>query len=326
MPIFDKNLFTADDFKQIENVLYTPREEEMPARRLLNINRNYDDFAREIGFDYYQREGSARILAGGASAKDVPFVGEKGGRVTNLVYDIATGIRYTEAERKAMLAKQALGKGPGTQIDTLRVSSARRFILERENIATFLGATGLSSGGTNYSIKGLLDSSFYGTDLGTKENVATGAAGTGDAEKRLWANKTTAEILTDLHTAMSTVEGDGLFKARALVLDPASFNLLRKPYSAYALQTTLAWLQSEGMYFDTIITTRAMRAGNNGDTVNYFMVLDNDPEVVELALTYDITLGNPVYDILNTMEQAVIEGYGGVLFRHPAGCYVGKGI
>ncbi len=56
------------------------------------------------------------------------------------------------------------------------------------------------------------------------------------------------------------------------------------------------------------------------------MMLDNDPEVVELAITQDIMLENPVYDIVGTMEQAVIESFGGVLFRHPSGSYIGKGI
>jgi hypothetical protein len=330
MPIFDQNLITADDLKQIEDVLYTPREEEMPARRLLNINRSYESFAREIGFDYYQREGSAKILARGASANDVPFVGEKGGRCTQAVYDIASGIRYTKAELDAMAAKRRLGKGPAIQIDTLKIEAARRFILEEENKATFLGASGLSSGGTNYNIKGLLDSSFYGTDLGTKENVATTTANpksvSTNADKRLWVNKSTQEILDDLFTGMSTVENKGLFKARALVLAPASFNILRKPYSQYALQTILTWLNSEGLYFDTIIPTRAMASTYNGDTVNYFMIIDNDPEIAELAITYDINLGNPIYDILGTSEMAVTEGFGGVMLRHPAAVYVGKGI
>jgi hypothetical protein len=345
MAMFDLNLFTPYDFLQIENVLYTPREEEMAARRVFKVNTSYAAYAREVGYDYYMREGRAKILAGGARAQDIDFVSEKGGRVTNVVYDIATGIRYTDAERAAILAKRALGKGPAVQLDTLRVSTARRFILEQENVCAFNGASGLSSGGTNYDIKGILHNSFYDSagNLGRKENVATGATGATDALKRLWTNKTAQEIQTDLLTALSYVEKDGLFKARALILPPAQYNMLRKPWSAYTTITLLDWLNSSGMYFEQIIPSRVMKATavasgtiaganqvqaqyGNGDSVDYFMVLDNDPEVIEMVLTYDIRLGNPVYDILNTMEQSVMEGFGGVLFRHPAGCYVGKGI
>lgn len=313
MAIFETSLFSADDFLQIENVLYTPREEEMVARKLLRMNNSYASYAQEIGYDYYERTGSATILAAGGSAKDVPFVGEIGGRVTQKVFDIATGIRWTRAEREAIAAKRAIGKGPAVQIDTLRVETARRYIFEKENNLTFVGDS-------KYGIKGIFDTSFYGTGLGTSETVATGVGG------YTWAEKTAAEILTDLRTAVETVENDGLFKARTLVLSPKAMNQLRQPYSAYALDTLLKWIESEGMYFENIVTTRSMLATNNGDTVDYFMVLDTDPEIIELAITQDINLLDPVYDLVGTMEQAVMERYGGVIFRHPAGCYIGKGI
>jgi hypothetical protein len=319
MAIFENSLFTNDDFLQIENVLYTPREEEMVARTLLRLNTSYASYAEEIGYDYYQREGSAKILAKGGGSKDIPFVNEKGGRVTQRVYDIVTGIRWTIAEQEAIAAKRALGKGPSVQLDTLRVESARRFIMEKENKLTFVGDT-------EYGIKGLFDSSFYGANLGTSENVATTGTGSTDANKRLWANKTPQNILKDLRSGMETVENDGLFKARSLILSPKAYNQLRQPYSDENVMTVLDWINTNGMYFENIFTSRVMQATNNGDTVDYFMVLDTDPEVVELAIVDDIKLLDPVYDIVRTMEQAVVESYGGVLFRHPAGAYIGKGI
>lgn len=314
MATFESGLFTNDDFLQISNVLYTPIEEEMIARRLFSLNTSYAPYAQEIGYDYYQRTGSAKILASGGSAKDVPFVGEKGARVTQKVYDIVSGIRYTRAERDAIAAKRALGKGPAIQIDTLRVATARRYILEKENALSF-------AGDATYNIKGIFDSTFYGTDKGTMETVATGVGG------YTWALKTAAEILTDLEKAVTTVEGDGLFKARTLVLPPAQYNRMRKPISATVpTMTLLQWLNSEGMYFSNIITSRIMKATHNGDTVDYFMVIDNIPEVVELAITSDISLGDPIYDIVGTMEMAAMESYGGIILRHPAAIYVGKGI
>jgi hypothetical protein len=313
MAIFESGLFTTDDFLQISSTLYTPIEEEMIARRLYSVNTSYASYAREIGYDYYQRTGSAKILAYGGSAKDVPFVGEKGGRVTQKVYDIVSGIRYTKAEQEAIAAKRALGKGPAIQLDTLRAATARRYINEKENAMSF-------AGDSTYNIKGIFDSTFYGTDLGTKETVATGVGG------YTWALKTAAEILTDLTTAMKTVEADGIFKARTLVLPPAQYNLLRKPYSTSIPMTVLQWLNTEGMFFDNIMTSRVMKTTNNGDTVDYFMVIDNSPEIVELAITKDINLGDPIYDIVGTMELAVMESYGGILLRHPSAIYIGKGI
>jgi hypothetical protein len=319
---FEFSLFTPYDFLQIENVLYSPREEEMLARKLFKINTSYAPYAKEIGYDFYTREGSAAILADGANAGDVPYVSEHGGRVTNYVYDIASGIRYTRKEREAVQAKRALGKGPAIDLDTLRISSVRRFILEQENKCAFVGAKG-TSGASTYKIVGALDSTFYDSsgNIGKKESVATGTGG------YLWSQKTAVEILTDLLTAVKYVEKDGLFKARVLVLPPAQYTLLRQPYSALNPMTLLDWLNSQGMYFEQIVSSRVMRSDYNGDgTYDFFMVLDNDPEVIQLALTYDVTMLNPVYDELMTMKQVVMEGFGGVLFRHPAGAYIGYRI
>ena len=319
MATFESSLFTPDDFLQISNTLYTPKENEMIARRLFRINTSYAPYAREIGYDYYERTGSAKILAAGGGAKDIPFVGEKGGRVTQQVYDIVTGIRYTEAERMAMAAKRALGKGPNIGLDTLRVDTARRYISEKENALAFVGDT-------DYGIKGIFDTTYYGANLGTSEDVAQGATGATAAAKRLWSNKTASEILTDLLTAKQTIEEEGLFVAKTLVLPPDRYNQLLKPFSTSTSLTVLDWLRSSGMYFDNIITSRIMKTSNNGDTVDWFMVIDNDPEVVELAITNDINMGDPVYDIVGTMEMAVKESFGGVIVRHPSGLYIGKGI
>ncbi len=320
MAKFESGLFTNDDFLQIENVLYSPKEEELAHRQIFSLNTSYARYAEEIGYDYYEKNGSAKIIAKGGNANDLPFVGEKGGRVTQKCYTIASGVSYTKAELEAVQAKRALGKGPAIQIDTLRISSARRFIMEQEAKIAIVG-------NAEYGIAGILDSSFYGTDLGTKENVALGAVGTGDAAKRLWSNKTAAEILTDLETAVNTVEANGIFKARTLVLGPSQYNRLRKPISATVpTMTLLSWIKSEGMYFERIIISRMLNLTNNGDTVNYFMVLDNMPEVAELALLYDIELGDPQYDLLGGTKMAVSLKTGGVICRHPSALYVGKGI
>jgi len=316
---FASGLFTQDDFLQIENVLYTPIEEELIHRRIFSINSSWASFAREIGYDYWRKNGTAKILASGGGAKDVPFVGEDGGRVSQKVYTIVSGVRFTKAEMEAVAAKRALGKGPAMQLDTNRVASARRFIFEKEAALAF-------AGDTEYGIKGLFDSTFYGTDLGTMENVAQGATGADAAAKRLFANKTATEILTDLRTGRKAIQKDGLFKARTLVLPPEEYEEFTKPFSDYDSNTLLSWLNTKGMYFEQIVTSNQMSATYNGDTVNYFLMMDNSPMNVELSLINDISLGDPVIDIVGTQEQAVLLDTAGIIVRHPGALYVGKGI
>jgi hypothetical protein len=317
---FANGLFTPDDFLAIENVLYTPRESELKHRQIFSLNTSYPSYALEVGYDYYQRQGSAKIIAAGGSAKDIPFVGEKGNRITQNVYTITSGIRFAKAERLAAAAKSALGKGPTLNLPTTRISSARRYCFEMENKLVF-------AGDANHGIKGVMHDDFYGTDKGTKEFVAQGATGTGAAEKRLWSNKTAQEILIDVQRPLEVIEADDLFEAKVLVLPPAQYNNLRKPFSTTNdSRTLLSWLNSEGMFFSQIVKSREMKAGNNGDTVDTFMVFDNDPEIMELILIEDIMMEDPIFDLVGTSEQAVTLKTAGMMVRHPAALYVGRGI
>lgn len=320
MSIFEAGIFTDDDFLQIENVLYTPKEEELVQRKIFSVNSSWASFAREIGYDYYVKQGKAKIISSGGGAGDIPFVGESGGRSTQNVYTIASAIRFTKAEQLAVQAKRALGKGPAIQLDTSRIASARRFIFEEEARIAFVGDT-------EYNIIGVFDDSFYTSGLGTKENVAQGATGADAAAKRLWANKTVREILTDLFTAKSTIQADALYRARVLVLPPAKLERLTLPFSDTGdSRTLLMWLRSEGMFFEQILASNQLKAVNNGDTVDYMMILDNTPENVELAVINDIGLMNPIFNLVGTMEQAVTLDTGGIMVRRPQALYIGKGI
>ena len=99
------NVISENDLKQIERTLYTPKESELIARKILRLNTNFSRSATSIGYRWYTRTGSAKILAPGGRAKDIPFVGEDGGEKTQKVFDIATGIRY---DWKEILATQGL--------------------------------------------------------------------------------------------------------------------------------------------------------------------------------------------------------------------------
>jgi hypothetical protein len=65
----------------------------------------------------------------------------------------------------------------------------------------------------------------------------------------------------------------------------------------------------------------------NGDGTNdFFMIMDNDPEILQMAIIQDINMGMPIYNIKQDMEFMVSEKFGGVIVRHPAALYIGYGI
>lgn len=308
----DSGLLKKEDLVSIENVLYEAKSEELVARQFLRVNTNFQPWASEVGYDYYERTGSAKILARGANAKDVPFVGEAGGRVTRKVYDIVTGIRYERSELDAYKAKAA-GKGPSVSLDTLRVSAARRYVAEAENRLSFAGDSKLG-------IKGLLNH-----DGITSENVVDSGTGSG-ASKRLWANKTSTQIVDDLVKGIAAVEEGNIFKARTLLIPSSAKARLSKNFSDATPMTIMRWLKEEGVYFEKVIITNALKATVNTYNTDAFMILDNDPEIVELAVVEEMAMLDPVYDILGNSEMAVVERCAGAFLRHPKAVYVGQGI
>lgn len=309
----DANL-KKEDLLFIESVLYEAKREELVARQLVKVNTNYPEYAQEVGYDWFDANGSAKILAAGGSANDIPFVGEKGGRETAKVYTIATGIRYTQAERLAIQSKNALGKGPSISLDTIRVAAARRYVAEVENRLFF-------KGDSTFNITGVLNKSGI-----TSESVAEGATGADAAAKRLWTNKTPKEMLEDILKSIETVEAKGIFSVKAFAFPQSAKFRLMRPYSDQNPMTLMNWLRSEGGITQEIVFTNALDASNSGLSVACFVALDNSPEIIELAVPQDLKLGQPVYDLLETSEQAVTEKTAGAIIRHPAAIYVGKGI
>lgn len=323
MPLTAEPIFLKDDLLSIESVLYQPISEELRHREVWSLATNFMPEAEEVGYDTYDRTGSAKVFAGRAVANDIPFVGDKKTRTTQAVREIASGISFTRAERGATAAANSLGRGPNVALDMLRVESVRRFINELEAKHIWVGDATLG-------IVGALDNVYYNeTGLGTKEFVAVGAAGNSPEQQRLWVNKSSQEIITDLIRARTIVGTGGIFTGRTLVVPHEQMLRLEQPYGADTPVTIKDFLLgrtgTEG-YFDRIVPTNYMDSTNNAESVDTFMVLDNRPQVGQIAVVKELELFPPVFDETQNSRQAAILRSGGFLMRHPAAIYVGKGI
>lgn len=307
-------LLREQDLKQIEQTLYTPVESELVARKILRVNTNYNKFATSIGYQWYERKGSAKILAAGSGANDIPFVGEDGGEIVKPVYDIVTGIRFSFKEIEASQFRGTQTNVPSVRLDMLRVETARRFIAETENRIVFIGDD-------KYKIKGLTN--WPGI---TSENVAIGASGADDVAKRKWVNKTPKEKMKDLQTGKIASRQKGKFNPDTLVLPPDQYDMLDEPYSDQSEMTLRMWLTTKGMTFKNIVSAQELEASNNSLGVDCFLIMDSNPSVCEIAIPRELELFNPVYDLIGNSEQAVLESIAGIELRHPKAVYLGKGI
>jgi hypothetical protein len=202
-------------------------------------------------------------------------------------------------------------------LETTRVSSARRYVAEKENKLAF-------TGDPDYNISGLLN--HEGIQV---SSVAEGATGATSTAKKLWANKTPQEILEDLRTGRKLARKKKLFQANVLLVASNAYNELLKPYSDFSDKTVLDWLRGQKDFnFEMILEAEELDSDQNGLTgaVDCFCICDNRSEVLELAIVEDLKLGDPVYDILGTSEMAVTERTAGIILRHPASVFIGKGI
>ena len=307
-------LLSEQDLIQISQTLYESKASELYARTILKVNTNYSPFAETIGYTWYNRKGAAKLLASGASAKDVPFVSEDGGRHQMRVFDATAGIRYSRKELEASKMVSTQTNVPSVKIDMIRPMIARRAIAEIENQLVF-------NGDPDYKIFGILNHPNINV-----EDVAQGAVGANPVAKRLWTNKTAKEKLKDLLTAKSKSRNKGLFQPDTLCLPPDQFDMLDEPFADNTETTLRTWLTSKGMNFPKIYSVRELEAANNSYGVDCILMLDSNPEHIEIAVTKELGMTEPVVDIVGNEELVAYQSLAGAVIRQPTMIYVGRGI
>ncbi len=333
------NALIPEDLQQISQRLREPREEELVGRQLFPQNNEYNTWAQEIGYDAVIAEGGAAVIGPGSGASDVPLVGETLKRETQPAVTIVSGVNLTAAQLGQMAAAREIGKGPSYDTLNKRTDRGRRFINEK---ITSVITTGVSDIG----LKGMFDDSFYASSTaaadtaenngkGVKESVAQGATGADPAAKRLWDNKTPAEIHEDLRLGLAHVNRRGLFAADTLGITPKAYWALAKPYSAQNPMSLLDVINEtvgKGYgFFKRLLVSRAFAAGAaedgyNGDNVDYMCIFEGSSEVAEYTILEEIRNLQPVYDKMENMEMVLRARTGGLIMYQGAGIYIGKGI
>lgn len=290
-------LIRPQDLEAIDSVVYEPKKEELIGRTLFNVKSNVPAGAETYSYDVMTRSGSAKILAAGAD--DIPLVDADKRRHTVNIYSIAAAIRYSVQElRQAQMAS--------VPIDTAKAIIARRAIAEKENRIIW-------HGDKDYNIPGVVNA--------TGIQVLAVPAGASVSTK--WADKTGREIVADLRKARALINRLPGHEANTLVLTPAGMEALEAEYNANTDKTILEYVRSQN-WFANIIATSDLEGQGDGNS-DCFLVMDNNPAVLEVLIPMDIYRHPEEYKFPN-YKVPFEERIGGAVVRYPMAIVRGDGI
>lgn len=295
-------MLTAYELTQISNRLVVPMERRqlLTLRRKIKVNKEYSTFARYIGWKSIEDLGTARERRAGSSSSDKTFVGEKVTPVTQPAYILDTHIRYDEDEVNESREATMLGHGPSVPIDQIRILNARRIISEDENRFGF-------NGSRDGAVKGLRNAA--GIQMIDAAETGTGSG----AAKKIWPNKTPAQILVDMLALLNKSRYGAVYQPDTIYLSPDYDNLLDVPYSTASTDTVRSWLMTKLGRSVEIVAANEMSKAVTGLEYDIAIALDTRPEIVELAILEDQVLSAPRQVDTREWEMQLRTKTGGVM-------------
>jgi len=292
----DDSLILPEELRAIDTTLREGVDlEAMIARQVLGLETKYHPAIQEIEFQRVTREGAARVF-NALMTDDVPYVDLHTTPHTHKIKSIVIGFPIYKHERDAadLTGRDIVGQ---KTVGAHRAAT----ILENDIFWNGLDAN---------NILGVL--SYTGIQTYT---VALNAGGT----SRTWANKTAAEILTDITDVWALVNLKDNYHASMAVFNTTDTKYLHLPYSATVPTSVWQIVQDAGWFPAGMLTSEKIPSGT-------FVVLQNTRDVGVNALPQDLTRQLPVRLGSFKEEVAFEERYGGALLYRPLGVCVATGI
>lgn len=288
------------DLRQIDNVLYEAKKEELTARAVFPMKTDIHPGAESYGYDIITRSGSAKIVANGAD--DIPLVDTDKTRETARIYSIMAGMTYTQQELRASQLQ-------GTAVDTSKAITVRRAIAEKENKIAWKGDPA-------YNIVGVVNAAGI-------QVAAVDANGTASSTK--WTDKTPEQIVEDvriLRKKITTLPGYGAANL-VLALPPDQYEELNRRYSDYDSRTIMKVIEGNSWFKSIVRVPDLVGAGTAGS--DCLLILNNDADNVQLVVPLDITRYPEEYNFPRVKVPSE-ERCGGVIIRFPQAIVRGDGI
>lgn len=288
--VIKDSMLREEDLEQIDSTIYEPKREELIARTILNVKTDIDAGVESFGYDKLSESGEAKITAYGTD--DVPLVDADLDRVTQKVVSIEDGFRLKKQELRA-------ARLSGRPVESTKAAVARRVIAETENEIVFLG-------NSDHDIDGLVNAASINT-----YDVPIDSDGDGTE----WQYKTGLEIIADIRDARKKVNSVTGFNSDSLGLPSEQYQQLEKPINDYNTNTVMSYLNEMG-WFDRIFETSFLEGADPDGANDCGLILDTEPENMEIALPLDVERGDPFVERNNDVTIALEERLGGLILRY----------
>lgn len=299
----DESVFFARELEYVKTKTYDKKYADLKARTLIPVSGEADPWADAIVYEQYDMVGMAKIITG--YADDLPRADVKGAQFINPVKSIAVSYGYNIMEIRKSQAK-------GKALEQRKANAAKRAVMQLENTIAFLGDA-------KTNLKGFLNHANI-------PEVTLPADGTGASI--LWANKSPAQILRDLHKiANAIVENTkGVEIPDTLILPLTAFNYINStPWStANDGRTILEIFMQQSQFIKNIdwlseLETAGVSSGRR------MMAYRRDPEVLTMEVPQDFEQFDPQPRNLEFVVPCHAR-IGGVIVYYPMACAFADGF
>ncbi len=296
LPHLDDNesIFFARELTFVKRRAYDRKYADIKARTLIPVSSEADPWADAIVYDSYDNVGMAKVING--YSDDIPSADVKGNETISPVRSLASSYRYSVMEiRKA--------QGTGKPLKEMKAAAAKRAILELENTLAFVGDT-------KNGLVGFLN----------HPNISsTTLPADGSGSSVLWANKTPAQQLRDLHVLANFIVGNtkGVEKPDTLLIALSAFNTVSStPWStANDGRTVLDLFLQQSQYIKNVDWLNELETAGAGGT-RRMVAYRRDPEVLTLEIPQDFEQFDPQPRDLKFVVPCH-ERFGGVIVYYP---------
>ncbi len=288
------SLFLAQQLETIESAVYNIEYPELKWRRFIPVDGSYDEGVETISYYEYDMFGMAEWIAN--YAKDLPNVSIRGEKFSSTVEGIGASYHYSTQDLRAA----AFANIPLT---SELAEAAAEFIERKLDEAAAFGAPELNMGGfTNAT------------------NVPIDTAADNGAGSTFWVDKTSDQILADLHalTVAQWEETVELHPPTNLILPTSLYGLIATKRIGVDVGTTV--LQMFGQ-MNPWVSVQGVDSWNRLETASAtgtprIVCYKKNPRVVKAAMPMEVKQYEPERRSLG-FSNPLEARFGGVLVRMP---------